>query len=518
MNTFHKLRQKEYWLILGIIIIFFASRLTNLTDLPIFTDEAIYIRWSQIGGRDAAWRFISLTDGKQPLFTWAMMLTLRIFADPLFAGRVVSVATGFFTMIGVVCASWELFKNKKIALFSSLLYLTSPFALMYDRMALMDSMTAMFSVWSFYFAMLLVRHLRLDVALILGLILGGGVLTKTSGFLNIYLLPSTILLFDFKKKDVKNRLLKWAGLLLAAVIFSQLYYSILRLSPFFYMISQKDATFVYPFNEWLTHPFRFLIGNLNGLFDWLTGYLTLPIVLLIFISLLFIFKDWREKLLLFGWFFAPFFALALFGKVLYPRFIFFMSMPLFILAAWGLFYILSKISDKIKQRAVAYFVLFLFIIYPIYVDAKILFSIVTAPIPDSDAGQYINDWPAGWGIREVVDFLEKESKDKKITVYTDGTFGLLPYGLEIYLIDNPNVEIIGVWPIPNKMPDEILAKIEEKPVYLILNRTEKLALFWNTEVLKTYQKGNRKDRQLQLLRLKKPTIDFSHYSEEDILQ
>src|SRR3990167_7544264 len=95
---------KHKLLIIGTVLMavfYWVMRLTNLTALPIFTDEAIYIRWAQIGGRDASWRFISLTDGKQPLFTWAMMVSLRLFQDPLFAGRLVSVISGLLSLIGM---------------------------------------------------------------------------------------------------------------------------------------------------------------------------------------------------------------------------------------------------------------------------------------------------------------------------------------------------------------------------------------------------------------------------------
>lgn len=49
---------------LFLVAAYFFSRLVNLTLLPIFTDEAIYIHWTQIAEGDAAWRFISLVDGK----------------------------------------------------------------------------------------------------------------------------------------------------------------------------------------------------------------------------------------------------------------------------------------------------------------------------------------------------------------------------------------------------------------------------------------------------------------------
>jgi len=498
--------------VLLLVLSYFLIRIINLTTLPIFTDEAIYIRWAQIAKADAAWRFISLTDGKQPFLIWVMMITLKLISDPLFAGRFVSVITGVFSMLGVGLVSWEIFKDKKIAFLSSLLYLFSPFFLIYDRMALMDSMVAMFSIWSIFFALLLVKFQRLDIALILGIFLGGGVLTKTSGFINIYLLPLTLIFFDSKKKKSTRRLIKWIGLVFVAVVFSQLYYGILRLSPWFHMIAQKDTTFVYPFGEW-RYTLRFFVGNLNGLFNWLSAYLTYPVVFMIAVALLFARDKWKGKIYLLLFFLVPFLGLALFGKVLYPRFILFMSLPLLMLASWGL----SFIVFKFKAKIVTFCLLILFFLYPAYVDYKILFSIVTAPIPEADSGQYINDWPAGWGIREVVDIMEREAKDKKVAVYTDGTFGLLPYGLEIYLIGNPNVEIIGLWPIPKKMPESVIAKIEEKETYFVLNQTMEFSPFWTVDLLESYVKGKNRGRMLKLFKVNKPDESLLEYSDSDIL-
>src|SRR5437879_8874474 len=111
---------KYQWLILGfagLIVLYAFTRFYHLTSsLPIFTDEAIYIRWAQIALHDANWRFISLTDGKEPMFVWLAMITLKFIQDPLLAGRVVSVFAGFATMIGLFFVTNELFKNKKVAL------------------------------------------------------------------------------------------------------------------------------------------------------------------------------------------------------------------------------------------------------------------------------------------------------------------------------------------------------------------------------------------------------------------
>ena len=164
------------WFVLGaavVLVLYAMTRLVHLTALPIFTDEAIYIRWSQIGMRDANWRFISLTDGKQPMFTWIMMLLLKVFEgnDPLFVGRLTSVVAGMATLVGLWLVSHELFRDKRIAWLTSVMYIIVPFSAWYDRIALYDSLVSTFSVWSLYASVLLVRYLRFDTALMLGMVL-----------------------------------------------------------------------------------------------------------------------------------------------------------------------------------------------------------------------------------------------------------------------------------------------------------------------------------------------------------
>lgn len=104
--------KKEILAATVLIILYFLTRLILLGSLPIFTDEAIYVRWSQIAANDASWRFISLTDGKQPGIIWPGMILVSIINDPLVALRLVSVVTGFFTLVGLFILTYELFRNR----------------------------------------------------------------------------------------------------------------------------------------------------------------------------------------------------------------------------------------------------------------------------------------------------------------------------------------------------------------------------------------------------------------------
>jgi len=444
-------------------ILYFALRFYNILNLPIFTDEAIYIRWAQIALNDPDWYFISLTDGKQPMFIWLAMFFLRFIDEPLLAARLVSVFSGYFSLIGLFFLTREVFKNKKVAYISSALYLFSPFALVYDRIALYDSLVAMFIIWSIYFEVLLIRRIKLVIAIILGLIIGAGMLTKTNADFALILFPFSALLFNYKIKNYKFKFFLWLVYALASAIIAISAYAILRLSPYYYIIGQKNNVFIYSFEEWLQHPFTSLLENLTLFNEWLVGYATIPFLILAFISLFITFKYTKEKILLLFWFLIPLISTALFGRLLYPRYLLFMVIPLIPLVAFSLYMLNKKIKSLLLKILILPVIFMLFI----YIDYNIVFDFKNAHIPKADVSQFLTGWPSGVGVKETVEYLTKESANKKIFVGTQGTFGLMPYALEIYLHNNSNIEIKGFWPTNNDPPEEIIKKASVMPTYII---------------------------------------------------
>ncbi len=446
-----------------ITLLYFTPRLAKIFDLPIFTDEAIYIRWAQIAFNDANWRFISLTDGKQPLFIWIIVLMMRFISNPLLAGRIVSVIAGFFTLTGLFFLGREAFKNRYIGLISSFLYVIYPFALVYDRMALYDSLVGTFAIWGLFLTIKLARTANLNYAIFLGVIGGLGVLNKTSGFFVVYLLPFSLILFDYKKKLDIRPILRFIILsaFSAAIVFG--IYSILRLSPFFYIISQKDATFIYPFQEWIKHPITYFWDNLwVGQRDWFLKYFTIPFTVLVLVSFIAEKKYFKEKLLLIAWFFVPFIALALFGKTLYPRYILFMTLSLIPLVSYATYYIMKKMDSLILKIAFMSAI----ILVALYKDYFILNNFHKAPIPQSDVSQYYTDWPSGYGIQETINYL-KQTEKNKVMLYTQGTFGLMPDAYTIYLHDDPQFDIKGIWPINSDIPEELIVSSKSFSTYIV---------------------------------------------------
>lgn len=475
----------EAILIIIIAIFTFASRVANLLNIPIFTDEAIYIRWAQIGLADPAHRYISLTDGKQPLLTWLMYPMLKIFSDPLFAGRFVSVLSGVSAVVGIYFVARSLF-GRKVALFATIIYFFSPFALVYDRLALMDSLLSSLGIWSLYLEILLIRHLRLDVALLLGVTIGAGVLTKSSAFFYLYLLPASLLLFDFKIKKKFKRFLRWLGLSAVSFTIVQIMYNSLRLSPWFYIIEQKNYTFIFTFQEFLQKAPAVFLPNLGGLFSFLFSYITLPIGIVIAIGIILgILRKDKRLIFLFLWFLFPFLLLSAFAKVLFPRFILFMVMPLFVIAA----YILANLTVFAYQKMkILLFIIPLVLAYPAYQSYLLIASPVESAIPSTDKNQLFDDWPSGYGVKKVISFLSQRAKDKKIVIGTEGTFGLNPTVYEIYLGLNKNVEIYGFWPV-SEVPQKLLEEAEKYPTYLIFKEKQVIPEDWPLTLIAKYRRG-----------------------------
>ena len=68
------------------------------------------------------------------------------------------------------------------------------------------------------------------------------------------------------------------------------------------------------------------------------------------------------------------------------------------------------------------------------------------------------------------DILERESQSQQINVGTQGTFGLLPYALQIYFQENKNLQIEGFWPVDEKnLPAQILYASQNNKTYFIFN-------------------------------------------------
>ncbi len=480
--------KKDYgWAIgmgMGILVIFFFLRLINLTILPVFADEAIYIRWSQVMKAEPTLRFLPLSDGKQPLFMWILMGILALIKDPLAAGRFLSVMAGLGSLIGIFLLTLALFKDKKTALIAALFYAVVPFFVFFDRMALVDSLLAMLGIWVFYFGILLIRHLRLDLAMITGMILGAALITKSPALFFAILLPTVFLFHPFPVKRLK-KLAKWRHLGQAVSLWGVVYvfafgiYNLLRLGSNFQMIALRNKDYVFSFKDILTHPLDPLKPHLFDLIRWLPNLLTWPILILALAALAWMWlkrANWQQATWLFLISTLPLFVQAVFAKVFTPRYILFTVWPLIILAAYFYVAVIEKLAVSFQKKlqsslAVSWLLILLIIIPSLYYNYLLLTQPEKAPLPRRMRSGYLEEWSAGQGIKEIADLVKERAKEKNVLVGTEGFFGTLPDGLQIYLEKVPGVTVIGVgYPIVN-VPSSLINSLVDNDVYLVVNQS-----------------------------------------------
>lgn len=448
-----------------LFVLYSVSRLSNLTIIPVFADEAIYIRWAQVMRAVSSLRFLPLSDGKQPLFMWSVIPFLKIFNDPLVAGRMLSILLGAGTMLGIFALSFTLFKDKKISLFASVLYLIVPFTLFFDRMALADSMLSFFIIWSLFFFIWLAKSPRLDLAMIAGILTGLSMLTKSPGLILFILLPFTLFIFTFKNKNLLL-LIKLFLLWLVIYSFGFAIYNILRLGPEFHMIGIRNRDYVFSFAEVLKHPLNPLWGNLKSAFSWYYILLTPPVLVSGILGIIVAAKSkFKESLLLFVFVMTPLFGQSLIAKVYTSRYVLFTVPLIIIFAAVFLGWFFTRVKNQIL---VTVFLAILFV-FPIYESLLLIIAPEKAWLPRNERSGYLEQWTAGYGIKESAQFLKEVAQRGKVLVGTEGYFGTLPDGLLIYLEKVSNITVVGVdFPIKT-IPQKLESAREDSRVFLIAN-------------------------------------------------
>lgn len=478
---------RKYIYEIVIVLIFGVTRIVNLGIIPIFTDEAIYTYWAQVALHDPANRYISLEDGKQPLFIWLAALAQLVINDPLLAARSISIFSGAISLVVIYLLAKDLF-GAKTARLAALLYVVLPFTLLYDRMALYDSLLTAICLLTVYLSIKLAQKPRLDYALLTGIVLGAGLITKSSAVLFLVLLPAPLVLLSLKKKTWLKQTLRWIPLAALTAIMAEVIYNSLRLSQLFYLIDRKNYSFIRPISAFLKEPFALFYSNSTSILKWITSYIGYPLLAIFVLTLIYgLYTKNRKIILLAVYVLFPFAIEVFFNIVLYPRFVLFYIPYLIIIVAFG--FCLLWQSGKVN-KIVCLLIFILAVGYPIVNSFLLLTNPTRAQIASSDYGQYIDSWPAGYGVKEVTSVLTKESQKGPVYMGTEGTFGLLPFALNIYFSDKSNPQIVGFWPVnADALPQQVLAAAKTKKTYFLFNENQKEILNPKLHLIAKYQKG-----------------------------
>ncbi|MBP9716586.1 MAG: glycosyltransferase family 39 protein [Candidatus Levybacteria bacterium] len=272
LKLFNRLKK---WVIINkfillILLFYFILNLINLTKLPIFNDESIYLSWGWVQTHWAGHEYDSMYDGKQPLMIW-LFGVFSNFLEPLFAGRFVSVAFGGITLIGLYLTTKKLF-NKNSAYLSSIVFSVSPIFVFYNRQALLESGIICVGIWAFYAILNLIEKPTNKNGIILGIILGLGFLMKSTSL--IFIIVSAVIISFYIYWRRRNDLVKPSLVSIATLISVDL---LILINPVFWQTLASNNRYSFTFSEILRFPVNAWINNFLGFLE-IGFFLLTPIV------------------------------------------------------------------------------------------------------------------------------------------------------------------------------------------------------------------------------------------------
>ncbi len=461
-----------YYYLLGIIIVIFCwQRLAKLQSIPVFVDEAIYIYWSQLAISDwQQYSFFALNDGKTPLVIWTAIPLIKIFADPLVAGRVAAILFGLGQLLVTIYMVKVFVHKRRYQLLAGLLVIFSPGLMLTNRLALMDSAVSFFISLTFILTYQATgAYLSRDKdknswywwTLAAGTSWGLAMWTKFSCLLLAPVL-ATVPFYHAQWSKIKNKQNResfWRSLasqLMPLFVISAIgviIFAVLKISPAFPMLFSRGGDFLYSVGDFLRQPFAILTYNVLNFARVITNYtgLTMTVTTLCMALIYVCRRRSRTALplliLISG--FAYALPIIMLGKVVYPRY--FLPVVPFIIVS---FVVCLSLIRRIELINFKLALILIVLVTGHYWSWRIHTNPFKLPLLPADRQQLFWDWSSGHGIKQTAEYLQELAASKKLLVLTEGFVGTLPDGLQIYLWkssvrDNIKVLGLGAPPIHN---------------------------------------------------------------------
>jgi hypothetical protein len=436
--------------IIVILLVYWFSRLMNLAMLPVFVDEAIMLRDAQ---HLSTWPTPpeQLARNSKWLHVWLLHLIFPADSKTaLWCGRFLSVVAGSLACLGCYRLGKQI-SGKPVGLLSAALYVLLPFSLWNDRLAAADSLTgALFLLsWSTALKLVASKNATFLDSLLCGLSLGLASLTKAVGIVALAI-PIICLVVYWERRNARR---VWKrvvptyilALLLSSFILVYLPLQVIMIERHTVAGTSLDSMI----DQWLQ--------NLKNVTMWLSGYWGYVGLFLLLAGLVCatICRRRRATLLAIS-VVGPLFILIVISRNWFPRYFTPIAGPSYVLISWVVFRSIEFARKRLlyipvfqpwRRKAAALLlapVLLILCWQPISFDRSILTNPPAAPLPAVDLKQYIQGWPAGYGVPETSDFLLRQAKanpGSSIQVIRNYLLDPLFPGLEIYLNATPSVEL-----------------------------------------------------------------------------
>lgn len=416
-----------------------AIRLVGLRSLPIFGDEAIYLRLARIvrsAPTEHVW--IPLKVPNAPLHVWLLTLGLPISSDPVVAGRFLSVLFGVLLVAALAFAAGRLERTfsseSRSSLWAAALAALSPFLVFSDRIARPESLFVFETVFAAALSLSIATHPRpLAPAIAFGVLMGITMLTRQAVSYPLWLLPP-IAFVSTGQRDWRRVLLPLAvALTIATVLWAPM-----LVAPGWPSLSDRI------FHLGATRP-ALPAGERAALFGRNLGvavaafwtYLTPPVFIASLAGLAF-FAVTRRRLFAFllSWELLLLAPAALFAIDYFPRYALPAAPPLLAAAAIAISFAWSR-----WRRPVGVVLTVAILAWPAAQLARGLPGWQRWRLLPIDRQQFVSSWSAGLASERAAAFLAGRARQRSIEVVVPRVSGNPPDAVWLALDGMKNVRL-----------------------------------------------------------------------------
>ncbi len=478
-------------LFFGFLVLVGLVLLYRLVDFPIFADEAIYLHWSEQIRLGQVNPFISMYDGKPPLFMWLVALATNVVSDLLLVGRLISVVS----LLGFVAFVWLHIQKTSSTLWawlSTVFLLIAPFTVFHGRLALLDMLFSALAVSAVLVWSLTEWKYK---GIVTGVLLAAAFWVKTPALFLLPLPVISIILLQRNYLALKQAVMALVTALLGIIM--------LKVSIWFPFLFSRSEDFTFTIAELLNGQLGHIPYNLGSLAQWLWIYETPMLLLSGIVGIGW--GIWKKNTMIINLFLALLLItvpLVGLGKLVAPRY--YLSLGLILPLTAG--YLLWQLSKMVRIGIV---LLFLFV--ALVWNSQLLTNPYSITIPNIDKRQYLIDWSSGIGIKEASYYFQTVAQQEKIKILSEGYFGTLPDGLFIYLGTVPqwhNIEIVGVGSPDSPEFQKQVAISQTNTIFYIGNQDRiDFASRQKMELVKTYEKVD-SGAPLEVFKVNKSNYDI----------
>jgi 4-amino-4-deoxy-L-arabinose transferase-like glycosyltransferase len=528
------------WVLVGVLaLLCLMVRMLGLGKgtgaLPIFGDEAIYLRWAQLIRAGHWW--VSLVDPKPPLHFWLIAGVFDWTRDPLLASRFISVFCGVASVpaMALVCDEVALLtrgvgvSGRILGLLTIVLMVFCPFIAFYQRLGTADAlfmMEMLYSVWlALRWGRLAVRGKGWGAAIGLGVAMGAGMMTRQGLSYLLWAIPVVAFVLHGGVKPWRPLLQAILQLVVAGVIAGLLWAPYL-IAEFDHFAAERGGAakelktrilYQDQFTSGDASRLSVILHNAQSVFvptwkdgepetGWLYLYMTPPIYAASLAGLVWlgVRRQWKILALLLVWIGLMLGVPMVLGTVLRSRYIVAGVPPLLLAASFFIAEMLGLLLS-LRSTVIGWLLASLLfaglLILPLLQVAKQGTTWWTQTLTHEDRYQHITGWTAGLATMKAIDFVRNfvsHAPANGVVVLTNDGWGTPADAAWVYLANVPKVTLYYtnhkadyplLMPAPNAPADTYMVK-KDKWLYtpevpVPIDRQQTVVLYLNNDPVYT---------------------------------